>query len=154
VGLVVEDMAEDLDQRQAPVLALGAAIAKGARQLRFFIAADDADQPLVLGHPGGAQLAEIAVELLVEADEAGVAARQAREPEPVAHQDVVEGAVDGAEEAGARRLALGIAELGAGLVDPPIGPGIVLGQSTEIGAMHRPSPWLVMSCPIMAEIAG
>ena len=141
MGLMIEDVAQDLDQGHALGLALHAAIAEEARHLGLVVAVQDADQPLILPDPGGAQLGEIAVELLVEAGDIPLARRQARQPEAVAHQDMVEGAVDGAEEAGPGRLALGVGKLGTGLVNPPIGPGVVLGQLAEIDDVHRPSPW-------------
>ena len=77
MGLMIEDMAQDMDQGHAPGLAFHAAIAEGARHLGLVISADHADQALILPDPGGAQLGEIAVELLIEAGDALVARCQA-----------------------------------------------------------------------------
>jgi hypothetical protein len=135
--LVVDDMAEDLDQRPTLVLPGRVAVGELAGQRRLVETADDGDQPLVLGPAGGAQLGEIAIEFLVEALDAMGLAVETRQPNPVADQDVVQREVDRAEEGGPLRLALGVGELGASRVEPVVGPGVVGGQTAKIGGIQQ-----------------
>src|SRR5215469_4747160 len=45
-----------------------------------------------------------------------------------------------ASVAGTPLPAVAIVKPGAGAIEPPVGPGVVLGQLAEIVGVHRPSP--------------
>ena len=81
---------------------------------------------------------EVLVEDLVEAGEGGGLLLQALAVDEVGEEDVVQGAVDGAEEPAAVADALLVGEPGARRVEPPVGPRVVPGGGGEID-QHRGS---------------
>ena len=146
-------MSEHQPQRRLLSLALGIRIGKRLVEAALGDAADEVYEMIVLGLTGDAQGDEIAVEHLVERDLRVGLVLNPGDPDAVADQQMIQRAMDRAEEGRARLHVLGLGQGGAGIVEPAIGPGVVTRQSEEIAFAHqpvsgrRPAPPLPPSLP-------
>ena len=101
-------------------------------------ASQNSTYPLVLRRVGVAEHVEFLVEDLVEAGEGGGLALQALAVDEVGEEDVVQGAVDGAEEPAPVPDALLVGEPRARGVEAPVGPLVVAGRGGKFD-QHGPS---------------
>ena len=105
VNLVLEEVGQALPERQAEVLAgLHRVEGQGAVELGRVHGVGEFDVPLVLRPVRAAQLVEIVVEDLVEAGKCSGLLFEAFAIDEIGQQDVVQGAVDGLEEARRSRI--------------------------------------------------
>src|SRR5918996_6245866 len=89
------------------------------------------------------QLGKVGAGLIVEAHLRVRPALDPREPDPIGDQEMIERAVNRAEERLARPVVLVLGQLLAGRVQPPIGPAIVARHPAQVLTHHgRPDlPW-------------
>src|SRR5690606_34204798 len=105
----------------------------------------DPGRELVVGQRSlSSQLLEIRVELLIERTDASWAdelvwdghAREAREPDPVGQQEMVERSVDRLEERAAVALARFVTQRGGTPVERVVHPAVVVSQGTQPFGTH------------------
>src|SRR5262249_337155 len=136
VRLVIEQVAQNDPERGAEALATCVEIIERLVEARPIQALDHADQTVVLRDARDLQRGEITVEDLVERDLLG-SPLDAAEPDAIANHDMVERRVDRAEETRARLQVLALWKLGAGSVEPGVGPGVVAREGAVIAIGHR-----------------
>src|SRR5262249_32149719 len=130
MGLVIEPVVEggherlnELVRRRDP------AIADDAFQGSFVEAGDPGHDSPVLRLARGAEARKILVQDGIEALRRLALAGEALHPDAIGRQQMVERAVHGFEERAPVGAVLGVAELGRGLVEPLVGPGVVAGEA-------------------------
>src|SRR5262249_53644515 len=132
MGLVIEEMQK---QRRQVLLELSgaprAAIAEPAREVSFREPRNVRTDARILGAPPRAQLREILVEDGVERLGLRALAGEAMHPDAVADQQMVQGAVQRAEERAAVPAILGVGNARGGGVEPLVDPGVVGRQQLE-----------------------
>src|SRR5690349_15875088 len=138
VRLVIEEMAEHDAERRAEPLARRAEVIEREVEPSAIEPLDHADQAIVFRDARGLERREVAVEDLVECELLGPPL-DAAEPDAVPHHEMVESGVDRAEEARTRLQVLDFGKLGAGGIEPGVGPGVVAGKGAEIAIGHRAS---------------
>src|SRR5579883_264605 len=134
--LVIEEMGEDPGETRLLGLAARRMISEQPVERRIVVAVDNGDESGVLGFPRLPQADEVVIENLVERLEAGILAGDPTQPDAIAHDQVIERAVDRAEEGEARLMVLDIRKLRASRVEASVGPGVVAGEVVEIGGLH------------------
>ena len=96
------------------------------------------NDPFVFVASCGSEAGEIVMDDLVELGVHRPFAGESSHPDAVGYDEMVEGAMEGAEESTAVLAIIGIGSLGCGLVEPLVGPAIVLGEHREV-VFHRSS---------------
>src|SRR5579883_3385418 len=132
MGLVIEEMQEQWRQMLLEVGgAPRAVIADRAREVSLRESRDIFADARVLGAALGAQLREILVEDAVELPGHLTLAGESVHQDYVAHQQMVQGAVQRAEERAAIAPVLGVGDARRGLVEPLVDPAVVRGKHFE-----------------------
>ena len=139
--LVVEEMQQQRHQRLLDLSRVAQrAIAHEPVEVGLAQPRDIGGDAGVLGLPRRPQLAEIVVEDAFEALRRITRAGEAAHPDPVADQDVVQRAVQRAEEGAAIGAVVFVGQPGRGIVEALVGPFVVGRQHVEMGFHARTSP--------------
>ena len=115
------------------------AVGEGRGEVGFRQAVDIGDDAVILDLARGVERIEILEQDLVEPGLHGALAGEAAEPDAVGDDEMVEGAVERAEEGAARRPVVGVGKGPGGRVEAAIGPAVVAGEHLEV-ILHQRTP--------------
>ena len=133
MGLVIEEVNQERRQLLLDLhRAAGRAIAQRALEIRFAQRADVIDDALVLPPARLAEPGEILMEDRIELAGRLALAGEALHPDPVAHEQMIEGAVQRAEEGPVVGAVVAVGQQGGRAIEPPVHPGVVIGQHREL----------------------
>ena len=128
VGLMIEQMQQDVLQRLAVWLARHVLVVKDLAEIGLAIGSDQIDQACIFGDPAAQKFAAIVMDDGVEPSRMFAGAGQALQPDAIGQQQMIQRAVQAAEENAGGPAVLFLGDCEGGAVDPKVGPAIIVGK--------------------------